>query len=286
MTKPTAGATTSAPVIGRNPESDAERLACFEAWNVSMDMGGGRGIGEFAFLTFSRKMPKFMIWGQVARLCDKPKSTLRDMANKHAYSLTTEKGKKALSRMKQIGALSATTSGTVIIKASQVSGLLSESHAPDKVQEDFKIMRKKARPPPGLRGMPSSGGDFRIAATKSPTLAHGASTSCKIKRVEAATPKLQRQGSLHHAKRLLCEGTTKRSEARGDAEEEEGEAEDEEEGVEEELLQESQLQPPQLERAKGGGSRSEEEVEEDGGNDAGLAAQGVPIMQSGAALSR
>ena len=292
MTKTTAGATTLASAIERNPPSDAERLACFEAWNVSMDIGGGRGIGEFAFLTFNRKMPKFMIWGQVARLCDKPKSTLRDMANKRAYSLTTEKGKKALTRMKQIGALSATTSGTVIIKASQVSGLLSEFHAPEKVQEDFKIMRKTARPPPSLRGMPSGGEGLRHAASKSPTLALGASTSSRIKQVEAAS-KLQRQQSLHQASEQRCTGALKRSQAQGDAHEETAEEADdeaEEEAEEpEERLHESQLQPTHLERAKGGGDSLAAE-EEDGGNDepfdAELPAQGFHMMQSGAALSR
>ena len=61
MTKTTAGATTPASARESQPESDAKRLSSFEAWNVSMDIGGGRGIGEFAFLTFDRKLPKFMI---------------------------------------------------------------------------------------------------------------------------------------------------------------------------------------------------------------------------------
>ena len=301
MTKTTAVATTSASARERNPETDAERLACFEAWNVSMDFGGGRGIGEFAFLTFDRKLPKFMIWGQVARLCDKPKSTLRDMANKRAYSLTTEKGKKALMRLKQIGALPATTSGTVVIKASQVSGLLSEFNAPEKVQEDFKIMRKKARPPAGLRGMLAGGKGNVSAAKPSPALAHGASTSSHIKLLRAA-PKLQRQGSLQQQEEEQLQQQEeeqqqqqqqqqhqqqqqkKKRQQREEEDEEEDEVEKDGEGEEEQL----QLQQPQRVHVNDEGSQSEDGAEGDSDEELGMRRVGdcTPVYKTGAAIAR
>ena len=231
----------------------------------------------------------------MAELCDKPNSTLRDMANKRGYSLTTEKGKTALMRLKQIGALPATTSGTVVIKASQVSRLLSEFNAPEKVQADFKIMRMKARPPPGLR-VTQAGGERNISMAKtSPALPQGASDISRVKRVGAA-PKLQRQGSAQHASKRRCTGEPPRAPAAFQGEEQqprqqraEG-GEEEEEGEEEagERLHKTQLPQSPREPVTGGGSPSEEEAESGSDQQLGMRRVGdcTPSPRIVAALAR